>query len=84
VLIIKPMMLGGLTTTMDIIEEAERKNIKVVITTSFETSIGRSIAVFAAGILKGYTAHGLAVSDYFRDTIVNDPFPVANGIIKIG
>lgn len=84
VLILKPMMLGGLTPTLDIIEEAERHGKKVVITSSFETSIGRSIAVFAAGILKEQTAHGLAVAEYFKDTIVNDPFPVINGIINIG
>jgi o-succinylbenzoate synthase len=84
VLILKPMMLGGLTTTMKIINQAEKKGLKIVITSSIETSIGRSIAVFAAGILKKQTAHGLAVADYFRNTIVNDPFPVNNGMIKIG
>lgn len=84
VLILKPMMLGGLTPAMDIIDEAERNQKKVVISSSFETSIGRSIAIFAAGILKEQTAHGLAVADYFKDTIVSDPFPVSNGIITIG
>lgn len=84
VLILKPMMLGGLTTTLRIIKEAEENNLKVVITSSFETSIGRSIAVFAAGILKQKTAHGLSVADYFENTIVNDPFPINNGIIQIG
>jgi o-succinylbenzoate synthase len=84
VLILKPMMLGGLTTTMKIINQAEKKGLKIVITSSIETSIGRSIAVFAAGILKKQTAHGLAVADYFRNTIVYDPFPVNNGMIKIG
>ncbi len=84
VLVLKPMMLGGLTATMKIIEEAEKKDLKVVITSSFETSIGRSAAVFAAGILKDQTAHGLAVADYFKNTIVNDPFPVINGALNIG
>jgi o-succinylbenzoate synthase len=83
VLILKPMMLGGLSVTMKIIDEAEKNNLKVVITSSFETSIGRSIAVFAAGILKQPTAHGLAVADYFQNTIANDPFPVSNGIIML-
>ncbi len=84
VLILKPMMLGGLTHTFRIIEEAEKNGIKIVITSSFESSIGRSAAVFAAAVLKQQTAHGLAVHDYFKDTIVNDPFPVENGLIKIG
>lgn len=84
VLILKPMMLGGLTHTFRIIDEAERNGVKVVITSSFESSIGRSTAVFAAAVLKEKTAHGLAVHDYFKDTIVNNPFPVENGLIKIG
>lgn len=83
-LILKPMMLGGLTTALRIIDEAEKNNLKVVITSSFETSIGRSIAVFAAGILKKQTAHGLGVADYFQNWIVNDPFPINNGMIKLG
>ena len=84
VLILKPMMLGGLTHTFRIIDEAEKNGVKVVITSSFESSIGRSTAVFAAAVLKEQTAHGLAVHDYFKDTIVNNPFPVENGLIKIG
>jgi o-succinylbenzoate synthase len=84
VLILKPMMIGGLTHTFRIIDEAEKNGMKVVITSSFESSIGRSIAVFAAAVLKEQTAHGLAVHDYFNDTIVNNPFPVENGLIKIG
>ena len=84
VLILKPMMLGGLTTTLRIIEKAEEQNLKVVITSSFETSIGRSAAVFAAAALRSQTAHGLAVAEFFKDTIVNDPFPVENGMINIG
>ncbi len=84
VLILKPMMLGGLTHTFRIIDEAEKKGVKIVITSSFESSIGRSAAVFAAAVLKEQTAHGLAVHDYFKDTIVDDPFPVENGLIKIG
>lgn len=84
VLILKPMMLGGLTTTLKIISEAEQNNLKIVITSSFETSIGRSSAIFAAGILKNKTAHGLNVAEYFKNTIVKDPFPVNKGIIKIG
>ncbi len=84
VLILKPMMLGGLTHTFRIIDEAEKNGMKIVITSSFESSIGRSAAVFAAAVLKEQTAHGLAVQDYFKDTIVNDPFPVENGLIKIG
>jgi o-succinylbenzoate synthase len=84
VLILKPMMLGGLSATLKINDAAEKNNIKVVITSSFETSIGRSVAVFAAAVLKQRTAHGLAVADYFQNTIVNDPFPVTNGLIMLG
>ncbi len=83
VLILKPMMLGGLITTLRIIEEAEKHDLKIVITSSLETSIGRSIAVFAAAIVKRQTAHGLAVADYFDDKIVSNPFPIKNGLINL-
>jgi hypothetical protein len=37
-----------------------KKNIKVVVTSSFESGIGRSYAVFAASLIEEDTAHGLA------------------------
>lgn len=81
VLILKPMMIGGIIPTLKIIEAAEENGIKVVVTSSFESAIGRSMAVFAASTLKEKTAHGLGIADYFEKDLVDDPYPVNEGKI---
>jgi L-Ala-D/L-Glu epimerase len=81
--ILKPMMLGGLLPTIEIIELAEKNNVTPVITSSFESAIGRANAVIAAASVKSNIAHGLAVSKYFEDDIAVDKYPVTNGRIKL-
>ena len=81
--ILKPMMLGGLNPTLEIIELAEKNNITPVVTSSFESSIGRANAVIAASACKSETAHGLAVSHYFEKDLDIEKYPVGNGCIEI-
>jgi o-succinylbenzoate synthase len=81
VLILKPMVLGGLITTLNIIDIAEANSIKAVVTSSFESAIGRSIAIFAASMVDVEIAHGLNTSAYFEQDLVPDPYPVKNGKI---
>ena len=81
VLIIKPMMLGGLLPTLKIIELCEKNKMNVVITSSFESSLGRSFAIFAASTVKNKIAHGLGTAKYFTKDIFPDPYPINNGKI---
>lgn len=81
-IILKPMMLGGLLPTLEIIELAEKNNILPVITSSFESAIGRTNTVIAASTVESDIAHGLAVSQYFEDDIAADKYTVMNGTIK--
>lgn len=81
VLIIKPMMLGGLLTTLKIIELCEKNKMDVVITSSFESSLGRAFAIFAASTVKNKIAHGLGTAKYFTKDIFPDPYPINNGKI---
>ncbi|MGE5797635.1 MAG: o-succinylbenzoate synthase [Ignavibacteria bacterium] len=83
VFIIKPMMLGGLIPSLKIIEAADRSGIKTVISSSFESAIGRSMAVLAASAVKNDTAHGINTAAYFEKDLIPDPFPVNNGKIII-
>ena len=80
-LILKPMMIGGLLPTLEIIKQAVAENITPVITSSFESAIGKTNAVIAAASVKANVAHGLGVADYFTNTITNDPFPIKSGKI---
>jgi len=80
-LILKPMMIGGLLPTLEIIKQAAAENITPVITSSFESAVGRTNAVIAAASVNASVAHGLGVADYFSNTIINDPFPIKSGKI---
>lgn len=83
VLILKPMMIGGLLPTIEIIELAQKNKIDCVITSSFESAIGRTSAVIAAAYTKCKMAHGLAINNFFEKDITEDLFPVISGKIKL-
>ena len=82
-LILKPMIIGGLLPTLEIIEMAEKNIITPVITSSFESAIGKANAVIEAATVKKEIAHGLAIADYFKEDLVRDPFPVKDGKITL-
>jgi o-succinylbenzoate synthase len=84
VLVLKPMMLGGIIPTIKIIKMAEQAGIKSVITTSFESVIGRASSVFAASLIKEDTAHGLDTDIYFEKDLFSNPYPVIYGKILLG
>ena len=83
VLVLKPMMLGGIIPILKILNMAEQAGIKTVITTSFESIIGRASAVFAASLVKEELAHGLATDNYLEQDLVSNPYPVKEGKITI-
>lgn len=83
VIILKPMMLGGIIPTLKIIEFAQENKIKVVITTSLESCVGRSFAVLAASFVEQETAHGLGIAELFENDLFTDPYPVKNGQIHL-
>ncbi len=81
ILILKPMMIGGLIPTLRIIDKALEKGIKTVISSSFESVIGRSFAVFAASLVHENIAHGLSTAGHFKEDLYKDPYPVRDGKI---
>jgi|YelNatPaOPRAMG01_1025707.scaffolds.fasta_scaffold00998_5 o-succinylbenzoate synthase len=83
VLVLKPMMLGGIIPTLKIIDMAKLQNVKVVISSSFESSIGRSMAIFAASLVQEDLAHGLATAEYFKNDLTKNPYPVKHGKIYL-
>lgn len=82
-IVLKPMLLGGLLPTIEIIKLAESKNVTPVITSSFESAIGRTNVVIAAACVKADVAHGLAVNDYFKNDLMNDPYQINSGTITL-
>ncbi len=81
-IVIKPMILGSVFELIKMIELAETKNVNLIISSAFETAVGRSMLVFLASLTKHNYAHGLATSEYLQNETVNDQFPICNGEIK--
>ncbi len=81
ILILKPMMIGGIIPALKIIEKASKRGIGSVISSSFESVVGRSFAVFLASLVHENIAHGLSTAGYFKEDLFEDPFPIRDGKI---
>lgn len=77
VLIIKPMLIGSITAFIDILKLAEGSGVKVVVTTSLESGVGRRLTAKLASMIRfAPHAHGLATGSMFADGA--DPWPDHN------
>lgn len=81
-IVLKPMILGGVISSFMLIKEAERKNKNVIISSSFESAVGKSALALLAATSNHFYAHGLDTSEYFERGICKDPYEVINGKIK--
>ena len=80
--VLKPTQMGNIAGTIDIINTIEKEDRKVIISSAFESSVGRSALVFLSSLLKSNYAHGLAVASFFSNDIAEDVYPIANGKIE--
>lgn len=80
-LVLKPMILGGVINSIRLIKQAEILGKKIIISSTFETCIGKSALVFLASLTAHNLAHGLDTTDFFELKSMHDPFPVQNGNI---
>lgn len=80
--VLKPTLIGNIAGTIDIINTIEKEDRKIIISSAFESSVGRSALVFLSSLLKSNYAHGLAVASFFSNDIAEDAYPIVNGKIK--
>ena len=81
VFIIKPMISGGFSECRKIIELAKSENIRSVITTSLETSIGRAACLHLAAANEIIEPCGLATDDLLIEDCYK--IPIKDGITSI-
>ena len=79
--VIKPMVLGSMIKTFKFMREAEQLNKNVVISSAFESAIGKSGIVFLASLTRHNYAHGLDTLEYFEKDLCTDFYNVNKGII---
>lgn len=83
VLIIKPMMLGGIIPALSLINLAEAAGMRTIVTSSIESAVGRAGAAFTASAVSGDSAHGLNTGKFLAEDLTDDPYPVENGVITL-
>lgn len=80
--VVKPMILGGIFQIINIINLAEQNGKKIIISSSFESAVGKRALVFLAALTNHSLAHGLDTLDYFIEDVCTDVYPVKNGVIE--
>jgi o-succinylbenzoate synthase len=81
-LVIKPSIIGGIRETARIIKLANAVNKKIIISSAFESAIGKRMLVMLASVTNHNYTHGLDTLEYFSTQINDDSFPVVNGKIN--
>lgn len=83
IVVLKPMLLGGLTEAYVSAVTALSKDIKVVFTSSLETAIGRSGVCHLASALTPHLAHGLTAGSLLEPEILQDVYQAHKGSITV-
>ncbi|MBI3124916.1 MAG: o-succinylbenzoate synthase [Ignavibacteriales bacterium] len=71
-LVIKPMIAGGIFSSLKIIEAAQLTNKKIIISSAFESVVGKSVLVMLASLTNHNFAHGLDTSAFFESDLCID------------
>ncbi len=79
-IVLKPSIRMGIFDTIKIIKFAEEKNVNVIITSAFETAIGRSVLLYLASLTKHKFAHGLGV-ELLGQEIIPDRFDIEKSYV---
>jgi O-succinylbenzoate synthase len=79
--IVKPVKFG-FNTTKELIKAAELKNKLIVISSLFESAVGRAGLVYLASLIKGSQDHGLDTQKYLAYDISENIYPVCYSEIK--
>ena len=83
-LVIKPSLVACMPRILELIRRARQENIKLVISSSFESDVGISnLAQLAAGISDQKTAMGLDTNALFSRHLSNTTVPEQNGWLKV-
>ncbi|WP_375773804.1 o-succinylbenzoate synthase [Archangium gephyra] len=84
ILVLKPMVLGGLLPTLSLAREAAKRGMDAYVTSSLDGVIARAGAAhLAAALPSGRYASGLGVGHLFKDEPGNHPFRPVQGRIQI-
>ena len=83
VLVIKPMMAGGLRRARAIIAQAQRAGLQTLVTTTIDAGVGVAAALHLAATLPTPLACGLATGALLVGDLLAQPIVVRNGALHV-
>jgi len=81
ILVLKAAPLGGINNALAIAKEA---GLPVVVSSALETSVGISMGVHLAALIKSDFASGLATAALLKEDVTETPLIPINGEIQVG
>jgi o-succinylbenzoate synthase len=83
VLVLKPMVLGGLDRAREVALAAHEAGLEAVPTTTIDGALARVGAVHVAASLPDPPACGLATADRLAEDFIADPAPIEDGHVRV-
>jgi L-alanine-DL-glutamate epimerase-like enolase superfamily enzyme len=83
VLVIKPMMAGGLRRARSIIAQAQLAGLQTLVTTTIDAGVGVAAALHLAATLPMPLACGLATGPLLVGDLLTQPIVVRNGALHV-
>lgn len=80
-IVLKPSILGSIIQTISLIKSAGNLGKKIIISSAFESVVGRSAIVWLASFVIENHAHGLNTAEHFVEDLATDEYQISNGEI---
>jgi len=80
-LVIKPALIGGVLSSLKIINLAKKVDKDVIISSSFESALARINLIYLCTQINNSNAHGITLSNIFNKDIFNDSLEIEDGKI---
>lgn len=83
VVVVKPMVLGGVARSVTAAERARAAGLDVIVTTTVDAVVARTAAVHLAAALDVDRACGLATASMLAGDLADDPAAVVDGAVTV-
>lgn len=77
--VVKPMLIGGLLNSIELINLAEKNRKNIIFSSSFESNLGKNILLMLCSIYPSKFAQGPAAFNYFENDILPGNYTINNG-----
>ena len=82
-IVVKPSLFGGIINLLDLNKSALKNGKKIIISSAFETSLGRMQNAFIASLINNNCTHGIDTSEFLQNDISMNFYEVTNNFLTL-